>query len=849
MKQKNFLTTLFCFFLAVNFFAADIYVQSSGSNATGDGSIGSPYATIGFAVGLASSGDTIFVVGTVSEAGQITIDGKNLTFQGQSNAIIERQVGASPPETGRIINVTGTTILLFKNIIFQNANASVQGTVVNTTSNNVSLTFEDCLFQNNVGSNQNGNVIHIGNADATFTRCTFYNNTATATTGRGAAIIFGGTFTGTITNCTFYQNKLTVNTTDNIGAAIVSFTLGGNPSAQALTITNSLFANNTNADGDNVDIQYPSENLSIVNSLAENTEIGATNNTISPTSNLSADFTNTTFSFVSPKVNYTAANDLASVAGNDTPIDFGADNNDAGAWNSGINIFEGTTASWETATNWSSGNVPTGDGTEDIAIIGSFCNMFANGVAVNNIKITKELRIQNQRVFIVNGESDISAGGLVRYFTDLQDDADNTKAWYLVSSPLSGEVFDAAFADKNDLSAGTTNSNRGVASYVPGTNTWNYLSSTTTTMNATSGSGFSMKITPDGITFAASGGEYADNTVGFEGDFNTDDAGVTTGSLPVGFNLLGNPYAAHLNSATFLGAVTSANLDQTQIWVWNQAMDMYEVKPVGTSFILAPAQGFFVKVNTAGSVNFAESNQATSGGTFQKTSMTELKLLMSDGESNRFAKLYFSDNATKGFDYGWEGETFGGIPSSLDVFTNLVEQNQGKKYQVQSLPNSELTNMIIPVGVISDAGKELTFSTEMVNFPSDVKVYLEDRVNNTFNVISDTKIFKVILNEALNGVGRFYVHASKSSLSTENDLNLASSVSIYKANATTLRIVGLQEGRTNIKLFNILGMQVFNSSFKNNGVQDISLPRLPTGVYIVQLETEEGNLNKKIVLE
>ena len=42
---------------------------------------------------------------------------------------------------------------------------------------------------------------------------------------------------------------------------------------------------------------------------------------------------------------------------------------------------------------------------------------------------------------------------------------------------------------------------------------------------------------------------------------------------------------------------------------------------------------------------------------------------------------------------------------------------------------------------------------------------------------------------------------------------------------------------------------MFNSSFKTNGVKDISLPSLATGVYIVQLETEAGNLNKKIVLE
>ena len=52
-----------------------------------------------------------------------------------------------------------------------------------------------------------------------------------------------------------------------------------------------------------------------------------------------------------------------------------------------------------------------------------------------------------------------------------------------------------------------------------------------------------------------------------------------------------------------------------------------------------------------------------------------------------------------------------------------------------------------------------------------------------------------------------------------------------------------------MKLFNILGKQVLSSAFTSNGVKDIYLPNLATGVYIVQLETEAGNLNKKIVLE
>jgi hypothetical protein len=64
-----------------------------------------------------------------------------------------------------------------------------------------------------------------------------------------------------------------------------------------------------------------------------------------------------------------------------------------------------------------------------------------------------------------------------------------------------------------------------------------------------------------------------------------------------------------------------------------------------------------------------------------------------------------------------------------------------------------------------------------------------------------------------------------------------------------LRIVGLQQGKASVKLFNILGKLILNTAFEANGMKNISLPRLAKGIYIVQLETAEGALNKKIILE
>ena len=105
----------------------------------------------------------------------------------------------------------------------------------------------------------------------------------------------------------------------------------------------------------------------------------------------------------------------------------------------------------------------------------------------------------------------------------------------------------------------------------------------------------------------------------------------------------------------------------------------------------------------------------------------------------------------------------------------------------------------------------------------------------------------VTLTEAENGIGRFYLHTKSSVLNT-NDIHL-NTISIYKKNSSTIRIVGLGESTTNFKLFNVLGVLVKNITFTADRVLDIGIPRLPAGIYIVQLENEYGMVNKKLFLD
>jgi len=875
MKLKQLLFILMCALFATNFCAADIYVSSSGSNTTGDGTSENPYATIVHAYPFAASGDVIKVVGTLSSVNaSVLLSGgtpnRSITIEGTDATATIADYNAG----GRsfLINTSGYTgTITFRNLIFLNNISSnvFGGSVFFNNQAGATVIFENCTFTGNSTSSttatNGGGAIAMTSGTLTITNCsfsanttagelgggaiyitgatnstisgtTFYNNTATnigVEKGRGGAINFNntGTTTNSITNCTFFENKV-AQTQNFHGAAIrVNSTL----TTTSVSVSNSLFYNNLSQSGAGIASDFNGAGqpiMSFTNSLGEygnNIDITTgsiiNNGGVAPM-NVGANLatSNLTWNGTLNKVTFTAPS-LLTVH---TPIDFSSDNNDIGAWDSNINLFKGTTNSdWATGSNWSSTAAPTS--LENVTLLSDSPSLVVGGstnATINNLSVDASslLTINSGGSLIVNGTST----GNVTHNRNL-----GTNNWYLVSSPVSGQVYNDAYVTANGIASGT-GSNRGIATYTTASNTWSYLQSAGSgTFN--NGQGYSVKRTASG-------------DISFTGTINTADVYVAVSNASNGFNLIGNPFTSYVNSATFL-TDNSANLVSQTLWVWNQGTNNYEVKVTGDSFVLAPAQGFFVRSNNGTNLKIAESYQASTGGTFQKSARTEVKLLMNDGSTDRFAKMYFLDNATKGFDNGFDGETFGGIENSVDIFTNLLADNQGKKFQVQSLPISEMETMVIPVGIKAAAGKEITFTAEALNLPNDLKVFLEDRLSNTITRLDEANSsYKVTLNDALNGTGRFYLHTKASGVLSTDDAILES-VSIYTPNKSILRIAGLTQGKATVKVFNILGKQMMETSFTTTNSQDISLPKLATGMYIVQLETATGKLNKKIVLE
>jgi hypothetical protein len=428
----------------------------------------------------------------------------------------------------------------------------------------------------------------------------------------------------------------------------------------------------------------------------------------------------------------------------------------------------------------------------------------------------------------------------------------NDTNWHLVSSPIVGQQYDDDWVINNDIASGSVStSNKGISTYNNAvsdatTGQWSYYQGGTTETFDT-GTGYALiKDANPGI----SSGNFS-----FTGTMPTNISPTITQGASNNWNLIGNSFPSYMDIAAFITENGTSGTDKLAdanqaIYIFNASTSAYEALTTG---YIQPGQAFFVNsklASTTVAITKAMQSHQT-GVTFYKTNLPSINLSVSNNATTKSTAIHFYDEATKSLDPGLDIGLFDGVSSDLRIYSHLVDDNQGISFGKQALPLSEMESVAIPIGLEAKANQELTFSLSALNLSSDTKVYLEDKVKNTFTLFTNNEV-KITLNEAANGVGngvgRFYIVTSSTALQTENII--LQHVAVYQTNDTNLRVVGLPSGKVSLKLFNTLGRAVFTESFSADiKTNDIRLPQLSKGVYLVQIQTKEGNLNKKIILK
>ncbi|CAM1335026.1 PKD domain-containing protein [Tenacibaculum aestuariivivum] len=489
------------------------------------------------------------------------------------------------------------------------------------------------------------------------------------------------------------------------------------------------------------------------------------------------------------------------------------------------NTWTGTTSNdWNTASNWSNNTVPSSNSRVIIP------SGLSNYPTVNSNITINTLTINSGASFIAQG----TVTGTVTYKRNIP----NTD-WYLISSPFKDETINNFITNSAHPFALGTGNNIGFAPFNNNslTNAWDYQTATSTG-NFEVAKGYSLKLsTTSDISITGTINDSNVNTQINNGARND-------------YNLLGNPFTSYVNSV----ALTSANsleLSEETIWLWDG--NGYIAYNEQTPIELAPTQGFFIEANanpSTSSISFATSNQShQSSDTFKRqVSKTSFELFADNGSNKKSTKVFYAPNKTTGFDNGSDSKIFGGIKSNFELFTQLVSDNKGKKLAIQTLPNENLEEMVIPVGLTNKTGEEIVFSVNAKNLPNGIKIYLEDRITNTFTNISD-KDYKAVVESTTNSIGQFYIHTSSKNLeNTDIDQN-SQNISIYESGNNTITITGLQADKASLNVYSIIGKRILNTEFKSTGVSVIELPKTAKGIYIVEILSNFGKVSKKVILE
>ena len=523
---------------------------------------------------------------------------------------------------------------------------------------------------------------------------------------------------------------------------------------------------------------------------------------------------------------------------------------------------------WSVPTNWSMGRIPIPQ--DNISIpSGKAINLDLEDVSINDISVLGTFTIDENKSLNVDGNLtntgtfQINSGGsLIVTGTSsgnlTYNRSLNANKWYLVGSPFANQSVTDFVQNHASLALGSGsgfNQNVALALYDNNlsSNRWDYytvgetdgLNGNDTSDNFAIGKGYSVRIT-------------SNSEISFTGSMTTSDTSRSTAiGSGTALNLISNPYPSYISSGDLLtensGGATKGLASQT-LWVWDQTLNAgsgdYITKVTVQDYKIAPGQAFFIEAANSIGVDFKETMQShQSTDTFLKNNnRPEIKLFITNGTNVKSTEVFYIEGTTTGFDDGYDGEIFGGVSNDFALYTNLITENVGQKLAIQSIPNSNYENMIIPIGLNATSGTEITFTLESVNLPQHLDIYLENKEEGSFTKFDQNDSeYKVTLNSDANGIGNFYLHTTSQVLS--NHTETLNGVNVFTTDLNTLKVLGLQEDGISISIHSVLGKKLFFKEFSSKGNSEISLPNIPTGIYFVTLKSSQGTLSKKVILK
>ncbi|KAB1155620.1 hypothetical protein F7018_11635, partial [Tenacibaculum aiptasiae] len=183
----------------------------------------------------------------------------------------------------------------------------------------------------------------------------------------------------------------------------------------------------------------------------------------------------------------------------------------------------------------------------------------------------------------------------------------------------------------------------------------------------------------------------------------------------------------------------------------------------GTTILDFTIGELMINTLTNNSVNLAQGFQQG------KSSSPTIELKISSEGVTVITTIIYRNTATLGLDPGYDVGNFNG--ASFDIYTHLVDGSSTSNFTYQALPNSNYDAMVIPIGLKANAGKEVVFSIKKTNLPANLEIFIEDKELKNYVLLDETTNYTVSLDNAQDGIGRFYLHTRQNQLIWNGNTN------------------------------------------------------------------------------
>lgn len=524
------------------------------------------------------------------------------------------------------------------------------------------------------------------------------------------------------------------------------------------------------------------------------------------------------------------------------------------------------TGNWSVNTSWQSSNNATDWVSASVSPTSSATSVtIQNGhtVAVAANQTAGALTINSGGVLEVNAGIQLSLNSTFSNSGTLTLKSDATGAVATITTPASISGSGATYNVEQYL---TTGRNWYVSSPVSGATTavlnasvakpvYTYNEPTgtsapwTTISNTTTG----LTILKGYITNQASSG-----VVTFTGgnlNSGTKDIPLTrtSGQTKEGFNLVGNPFPAHLNWTESLA--NSANASST-IWYRTKpasyAFHTYNAtsgigSPISATGKVPPMQAFWVRVNAGGgtlTVNNTSNCTHETSNPLKVPSLSQpiLRMQVSNGINADEAIIYFNSNATDGLDDYDSEKMFNNSASIPEIYTTAGSENL-----VINGMSAYTYNTSVALGFNAGESNTYTISaSQLANFDADTRIVLVDNLRSVQTDLSAGESY-TFTSDATSSTTRFTV-LFKSKTGTTEVENTNINHKVYTSgDKIRLDIYQTIDENASVTVYNCIGQSIYTQKINSNKIE--LNKSFKSGVYFVYLQNVNLKSTEKVIVK